>query len=288
MAEIAQLYNLRLEVGKNTPYGLACKLVYNSMYGKFAQSIGLPLFANAIYASLITSGCRTMILNAIATHPNGWKDVLMVATDGVYFRTEHPLLEISGNELGKWDCTEKKNLTLFKPGVFWDDKARHQIEMGELPVFKARGVSARDFAECIFTIDQIFAELDGEIIGIDDWPSIKYKPNFHMTTALQALIQHDWSLAGLVSDDKEMVQNSCPIEKRSGIAYYDAECEIFRTFPRRLSDYVSTPYEKRFGDDSESAMAIPFTEEWQQRYGITPDEYVGEIFTSVLTGKEAE
>jgi len=113
MREVENLYQLRLDLGKNTPFGMACKLVYNSMYGKFAQSIGEPLFGNPVYASLITSGCRTMILNTIATHPNGWKSVAMVATDGVYFMDEHPTMDISSTELGKWDVTEKKNMCIF-------------------------------------------------------------------------------------------------------------------------------------------------------------------------------
>jgi DNA polymerase type B, organellar and viral len=285
MQEIENLYQLRLSVGKNTPFGMACRLVYNSMYGKFAQSVGEPTFGNAIYASLITSGCRTMILDAIATHPNGWKDVLMVATDGVYFASEHPSLPLSKTELGAWDVNIKKNMTLFKPGVFWDDKARDQIQSGEIPAFKARGISAKDFAECIFEIDYQFALWEAEYIGIDDWPEISYKPQFHMTTALQALIQHDWSLAGFVSNDTELKQNSNPFEKRSAVAYYDAEYEFYRSIPRRLTDYVSRPYSKRFGDTSLEASDIPFTDEWKERWGMTPDEYVGDTFVQVLTGK---
>lgn len=287
MAEVANLYELRLELGKNTPQGMACKLVYNSMYGKFAQSLGEPLFGNAIYASLITSGCRTMILEAIATHPSGWENVLMVATDGVYFMDEHPTLPLSKTELGKWDVAEKKNLCLFKPGVFWDDKARDQIERGEHPSFKARGVSAKDFAECIFDLDYQFLMLmEQDAILPDDWPQIKYIPQFNMTTALQALIQHDWSLAGLVRDDREMVQDSFPGEKRRAVAYWDDKRGVHRTAPRRLENYISTPYKKLFGDTSEQAMEIPFTDEWKEQHGITPDEYVADSFARIMTGKD--
>jgi hypothetical protein len=284
IAEIHNLYRLRLSNGKNTPFGVACKLVYNSMYGKFAQSIGEPLFGNAIYASLITSGCRTMILDAIATHPKKWESVLMVATDGVYFMDEHPGLELSSTELGKWDVTEKVNLTLFKPGVYWDDKARNAIAKGELPVFKARGISAKDFANCISDIDYDFALWEGDFEG--NFPQITYVPQFNMTTALQALIQHDWSLAGLVRDDREMKQSSNPAEKRYGVAYYDESREIYRTIPRRVKVIETTPYKKLFGDTSELANEIPFTEEWKERGGITPDEYTGEILIRTLTGKD--
>src|SRR5208282_5751698 len=71
MRALHDLYQQRRTVGKNSPEGKAYKIVYNSVYGKLAQSIGNPRYANPIYASLITSGCRTMILDAIASHPKG-------------------------------------------------------------------------------------------------------------------------------------------------------------------------------------------------------------------------
>jgi DNA polymerase type B, organellar and viral len=284
LADVESLYDLRLQVGKNTPFGMACRLVYNSMYGKFAQSVGDPLFGNSVYASLITAGCRTMILDAIATHPNGWKDVLMVATDGVYFYSKHPTLEISPRELGKWDEKEKPNLTLFKPGVYWDDKARDQIDKGESPNFKARGVSARDFATSIVRIDYEFASWKDALI--EDWPSVTYTPQFNMTTALQALIQHDWSLAGLVRDDREMTQNAWPGDKRYPTAYYDEDYEIYRSVPRKVDDIETTPYMKRFGMTSEEASEIHFTLEWMEKGGITPDEWAGDSFVRTLTGKD--
>ncbi len=287
LREIEDLYSLRLSVGKNTPFGLACKLVYNSMYGKFAQSIGEPMFANAIYASLITAGCRTMIYDAIATHPIGWESVLMVATDGIYFMDEHPELPLSKTELGKWDCTKRENMTLFKPGVYWDDKTRENIDKGDAPVFKARGISAKDFAESITEVDYQFAIWENEFIHPDEWPTVKYTPQFHMTTALQALIQHDWSLAGLVQNDKEMVQNSYAGEKRFGVAYFDSTREIYRTIPKAIDfPYDSKPYKKKFGETSEIASQIWFTQEWMEAHGITPDEYVGESFTRAVTGKD--
>src|SRR5690606_895113 len=107
-------------VGKNSSHGKAYKLIYNSAYGKMAQSIGNPKYSNPIYASLITTGCRTMITHAIATHPKKTKDLLMVATDGVYFRSPHPSLEIDKSRLGAWDESIKRNLTLFMPGIYWD------------------------------------------------------------------------------------------------------------------------------------------------------------------------
>lgn len=145
---IAELYLERSLVGKDTPTGKALKLVYNSVYGKLAQSVGQPVYSNPLYASLVTSGCRSMILSAIASHPTGLRDVTMVATDGVYFRTPHPSLDI-GADLGQWEMGVKTNLTQHQPGLYWDDKARGS----GTAKFKSRGISPSDMRDAIPDLD---------------------------------------------------------------------------------------------------------------------------------------
>jgi hypothetical protein len=281
MRGVNDLYQTRLRVGKESPLGKACKLVYNSMYGKFAQSVGNPLFANPVYASRITSGCRKMILDAIGTHPEGAASVLMIATDAVYFTTPHSTLPQS-SKLGDWEHKVKRNLTLFKPGVYWDDAAREQIKRNEHPNFKARGISARDFADSIMDVDKQFDSWFSRdrISTLEEWPSVKYTPKFTMTTALQALIQHDWSLAGFIDTAKEMTQNSWPGEKRGVRAYLDKERGFFRTMPRMLEDFHSVEYKKMFGMDN------PWSEESLQEFGISPDEYPATGIFRVLRGQE--
>ena len=41
VAELTNLYETRIRLGKESALGKAMKLIYNSLYGKFAQSIGL-------------------------------------------------------------------------------------------------------------------------------------------------------------------------------------------------------------------------------------------------------
>jgi hypothetical protein len=95
-----------------------------------AQSVGQPKYANAVYASLITAGCRCMILDAIASHPLRTEAVLMIATDRIYFTAPHPALPVS-NRLGDWETKTLHNLTLFKPGTYWDDETRKKARSGE-------------------------------------------------------------------------------------------------------------------------------------------------------------
>jgi hypothetical protein len=283
MRRIGNLYLRRLAVGKDSPLGKAAKTTYNSAYGKFAQSVGHPLFGNPIYASLITAGCRTMILDAIATHPKGAKDVAMVATDAIYFVHEHPGLPVS-ERLGEWSHKARHNLTLFKPGVYWDDGSRRAVENGEAPALKSRGLSARDFAGQIGRIDQQFREWGGVVPPDESWPLVRFQAAFSMVTCLQAIQRDSWELAGHVSDSEPRMQSSAPWDKR-GDPYFDAEYGVMRTVPRTPElvhnkvngdwqadwDCTSVPYEKRFGMDD------PFSDEYRADMGVTPDGYAYDV-----------
>lgn len=261
---IADLYQERLKVGKNTPSGMAYKLVYNSSYGKMAQSVGKPKYANSIYASLITSKCRTMILEAIASHPRGTEAVLMVATDGVYFDSPHPGLEIDDERLGAWDESIKENMCLFMPGVYWDDKSRKALREGNEVKVKSRGVSARDLSLCIDAIDTQFANMrDG-----DDWPSIDIPINFNMTSAKLALARGKWHTAGDVTFDGVKALSSNPQSKRDPHAYRDNGILTTKPYKKGLQ-LDTTPYDKTFAQESHD----------ENEWAITPD---GSIQTDII------
>ena len=235
-ASIVTLYDQRLRVGKNTAHGKALKLVYNSAYGKFAQSVGSPKYANALYASLITAGCRVQILNAIATHPDRSAAVLMVATDGVYFRNPHPTLDCTPNVLGKWEAGTKQNLTLFMPGVYWDDKARDKFN--GTPQLKSRGINASDLAGHIDKVDAQFREWDGE------WPSIEIPIRFSVTSPKLALARGKWETCGAIVTDGVKSLSSSPVNKRHPSAYLADG--ILTTSPY-ADRGESVPYDKTFG-----------------------------------------
>lgn len=284
-ADIEGLYTKRLEVGKDSPLGKSSKLVYNAGYGKFAQSVGEPEFGNPIYASKITSKTRESILNAIATHPDGQAAVLMVATDAVFFMTPHPTLPIS-DRLGEWGCKEKRNLTLFKPGVYWDDAARAMIRKRKAPKFKARGVNAAQFAESLWAMDFAFSTWNDT--GFNEWPSTSYESGFSMVTCLQALQRNDWTLAGQ-NTPKVLVQDSNPFRKRSGVPYRDTKWDVWRTdipWPEYnfaaedWNNVISHPYEKRFGLDD------PWSDESKEAFGITEDGTLGFVYKQLLDPEE--
>lgn len=262
MRGIRGLYDERLRVGKNTPHGKGLKLVYNSVYGKFAQSVGDPKYGNAVYASLVTAGCRAMILDAIGSHPDGTGSVFMVATDGVYFTSRHISLRCT-SRLGDWEETQHQNLTLFKPGVYWDDLTRERIRAGEDPSFKARGISAKAFAPRIAAADSHFSrwpdnfpverDPDGPREGW--YPSITFQSGFSMVTCQQALQRGKWFLAGSVSD-VELTQDADPISKRHSGYYQDG---IYWSRPYKdggPGGIESHPYDKRFGQPDPDEYGI--------------------------------
>lgn len=250
---IEALYQLRLDFGKGTPQGKSAKLVYNSAYGKTAQSIGQPKYANPVYASLITAGCRTLILDAIATHPSGASSATMVATDGVYFRDRHPGLELSKIRLGLWDETFKPDLTQFMPGVYWDATTRSRILDGKSPKLKSRGVNAKDLAKEIAHLDELFSSLYMDLVNGTlnfEWPSIEFTTGFLMESAKSALNRGKWNEAGKITHNAVRNISSNPSSKRYPIPFDDAD--TIRTIPYPQHDDIeSVPYDRTFGYISE-------------------------------------
>lgn len=268
---ITRMYQLRLAAGKNSPEGKALKLVYNSAYGKTAQSIGSPKYSNPVYASLITAGCRTLILDAIAAHPQGAAGVTMVATDGLYVLQPFPegTLPLSETTLGMWDDVFKPNMTQLMPGVYWDDKVRDVIAANErktqdeqhdaIPI-KSRGVNAKDLASQIADLDARFAMAHIALAngGVYDWPSIEFKVNFLLHSAKLALQRGKWDTAGKVEHGTRRNISSNPVSKRQSDAFRDDDWDgITRTRPyERGNDLLSTPYDKAFGYVDESDLYV--------------------------------
>lgn len=262
---IEELYEGRLRVKKNSPAGKAKKLVYNSAYGKMAQSIGKPRFANSIYASLITSHCRTMILRAIASHPQKAEAVAMIATDGIFFLSPHPKLDIHKTRLGAWDETVHENLSILMPGLYWDDKSRESVRSGENLSLKSRGVSGKYLAPFLDAFDAKWAKLHRSIVTgdagyavPDQAPKIPIVVEFGVISPRLAVARGNWASCGQVVWDDPRSISANPEGKRS-IFYTDGE--LLRTGVRDVIQDKrgevmthSLPYVNRFGADPLAEM----------------------------------
>lgn len=240
--EIRELYNFRREVGKNTPQGKAAKLSYNAPYGKLAQSIGQPPFANAFYASLITSGTRTKILEAVACHPKKSEAVAMIATDGIYFFERHPALDIDAEELGKWDEASKDGVTLFMPGFYyWAGSG-----------LRSRGCSADGFAQIRAEIGHAWEKALRSKAVIKSWPEFTVNQVFGFVTPALALARGKWETCGNL-ERAEKRFSADPKNKRASARVVDG---VIRSRPYRGDTSTeSVAYDKSFGQDLRDAAA---------------------------------
>ena len=273
LAPLTELYNGRLAVGKATPAGQARKLVYNSVAGKLQQSVGEPAYANPIYATLITSGCRSLICDAIHTHPRAFADLLMVATDGVVFKSRHPALELDPARLGAWSETPHENLSLFMPGVYWDDASRERIARGEAPVFKSRGIAAKDLAKQIPAIDKAWAG--------SRWPKMTLNVSFQLVSPKQALARGKWDTCGMVisaDNPATWIKGKRPVReisadpKHKRIAHKPGPSRPYATG----AELWSLPYDGTFGDELRVFM--------QDQFGDSPDGPPDRLFYEALLG----
>jgi hypothetical protein len=242
LANMAGMYNKRLEIGKNTPLGKGTKVVLSSVYGKFAQYKGNePPFQNPLYASLTTAGCRTMILDAIATHPERGKSVAMVATDGVYFRTPHPTLSLSAR-LGDWEMSEKINLTLLMPGVYWDDKSKKKYRETKEIKIKSRGINPKNIWRKQQEIDR---EFESWHEGYTPFPKKNFPLDMSMTTAYQAIRSlRKWDKCGEIRGDVTRNIDTDPSSKRDPSIRWDEQFKMWRSYPysHGRDGLETTPY----------------------------------------------
>jgi hypothetical protein len=284
--EVRELYQRRLDVGKNSAQGMSIKLNNNSLYGKWAQSTGEAPYNNWLYASYITSHCRIQILDAIATHPGGANSVLMVATDGILFDSPHPTLPVS-SALGDWEHTEYTDVCLFKPGVYWHKEGKDQLVKT-----KSRGVPKEEFqlvmgdAEYHFrkfvelktvpgdprvSVD-IVAE-DGELWarleGCQEWPWVKVHIKFRMKSCAQAINEGHWERAAQVQTDYPLIQSSDPHEKRTGVYYNERKKRLDSVMHALPVGEIQTKYYQEVVADDDPDIGFDFDGDASNQFQTT-------------------
>lgn len=124
---VYELYEERQRLGSSTQ-GRPLKLMLATLYGKFAQTVGCAPFASPIWAGLITSYTRAMLVDAAHATGNGGSDVIMLATDGLLTLDNRPTLPTS-KKIGDWSVKEHESMLTVQSGVY--------MLPGE---FKTRGV----------------------------------------------------------------------------------------------------------------------------------------------------
>lgn len=123
--EMPRYYLERIRLGKEGP-GIVVKLGTNSCYGKIAQSVGSAIFNCWLWAGMITSGTRSLVLGLMNQHKDR-SNLLMIATDGVYTREDvaTPLPKDTGTwetkkPLGGWERkVHERGVFIARPGIYF-------------------------------------------------------------------------------------------------------------------------------------------------------------------------
>lgn len=123
-----EYYNRRQELKVSSPdTAELLKIGMNAGYGCLAQTKGfVPPYQTLIWAGMITSGTRAMLLDAIQLNP---QSVIAVSTDSVTSLVPIPI-DIDKVRLGAWKQKELPDFTLLGNGFAYssnlDDKSTHR------------------------------------------------------------------------------------------------------------------------------------------------------------------
>jgi hypothetical protein len=116
---VESLYTYRMSLG-GALRGYPIKLGINALYGRLAQRIGNPRWANMIWAGLITAMTRAALNDAASQAGQGGAGVVMLATDALFSRV--PLAVSLGDALGQWEAATHERLFVVQPGIYWGAK----------------------------------------------------------------------------------------------------------------------------------------------------------------------
>jgi hypothetical protein len=105
---------------KKDARGQVVKLGINSVYGKFAQSVGKmgmpPRFVSWFFAAAITAGTQRKVVEAALTNPDA---IVMFATDGVYSTQPLDVHVPEKKTLGGWEHTAAESGGVFvQSGIY--------------------------------------------------------------------------------------------------------------------------------------------------------------------------
>lgn len=168
-----EMYERRQRLGKDNLLSIPFKLGPNSLYGKYAQTVGWnekertpPRWHALPIAAWVTSMCRAKLWNVIQQIPD---KVIAVETDSVYTTVDPSTLNIPlGDALGQWGVDEYEAIIYLQSGMYLTQRE------GEWRGVRSRGVSRGEFQA-----DSLVEHLRDLEPG-SEWPpyTITTKPRF--------------------------------------------------------------------------------------------------------------
>jgi hypothetical protein len=148
---LKDMYLQRAEYKREgNPAELACKLGFNSVWGKLTQVVGWdkrnflpPKFHHHWYAGMTTSRARAKLWYAMSANTRA---IIACETDGIYSRV--PLDLRIGDQLGEWEYDEYDRMLYVQSGIYFGR------QNGEWRKARTRGISKGNF-----TVDDALAAL---------------------------------------------------------------------------------------------------------------------------------
>jgi hypothetical protein len=142
---LEEMYQTRKRLGKKNLMSLPFKLGPNSLYGKYAQTVGwnkkekLPPRSHALpVAAWVTSYCRSLLWGVIRQIPD---KVIAVETDSVFTTVDPTTLDLKiGDELGDWSSSTYDELLYLQNGVY------HTRQGDEWNGTKSRGMNKAELS----------------------------------------------------------------------------------------------------------------------------------------------
>lgn len=173
-AFLQDMFDTRMRLGKKNLLSMPFKLGPNSLYGKYAQTVGwdqkkrLPPKSHALpVAGWVTSFCRAMLYSALRRRPN---QIVAVETDAIYSLVPPAELGVTpGEGLGEWGIELYDEMIYIQSGMY------HYKKDGEWKGVRSRGINRSEYP--LAKALEYMAELD-TVDG--EWPPMELttKPRF--------------------------------------------------------------------------------------------------------------
>jgi hypothetical protein len=225
---------------QNHPSATAVKLILNSLYGKFAQTVGKATYYSPIWAGIITSQTRAKLLSVLTD------DVVCVMTDSIWSRK--PLDVPIGVGLGDWEQQDETRLVLAEAGLY-----QAFTPDGESNIWQ-RGFDKRHPVDIEYIVDNW--------LGIDPTYTPHYKVLRFVGMGLASVTSYPWRQ--WVEIDRKVEPVPLVGTTKRQPFFPDRKGELRKgficLFPRdRDTDTISAPYSKITFD--EELMRVRLEEE---------------------------
>jgi hypothetical protein len=172
---LLDMYDTRIRLGKSNLLSMPFKLGPNSLYGKYAQTVGwdqkkrLPPKSHALpVAGWVTSYCRAMLYAAMLNSP---ASIVAVETDAIYTTADPSQWSNMklGKELGDWDVDVYDEMVYVQSGMY------HYKKDGEWKGVRSRGMNRGEYP--YDTADQYMRTLKA---GPEPWSKMELmtRPRF--------------------------------------------------------------------------------------------------------------